>query len=710
LPQHNHCISKFDASYEEDTFNKVLKEKSIKIYNMPNRFKNIVIDPASRDWVKEYSDSFVPFTISYHFAEILGSCADLTDSIHFLFNKSKNKSGSIPYSNFSVSWKNCGFDKYDIKRLGVIHSNCKTKKKGNSVRGRGIRSVIENLYKDIDPKKLDSYTTYYSKHPEYKNGKLIAIVIAPGMKIAIRDASIEENDMYNEHMKNAHNFDNHTNNFGIYANFIVNLNRYNEIFNQNEVSPTIIKNLSLLLNRRIIHNNLKLVINNIHIKPHSSFIKSHPLNKYIEIKVTVGNRIISSSRGCCLRISDESLNKLRENKDPHFRNLHKIKKYINFKLGANNKTKILNSRNYYVQDNIENSWMMDDVERFESEKVQTEPGTWKDKEIILRFSTTISNSDDYEYLKHTCGKDGSCGVFFYSKNVLVNLRGDRTIIQGIMPNKFQFMHSNLNVIRRQIPTLEIEEKYIDLSNSKIITVPPIKASKPDGKKNNNFYKCFKKFVNKFFEEHIYYLESIPESESESDEESYVPQTNTIISPNLINENTVVISDNLEVMSDTEKDKSEQTQRKESEQTQRNINLNVSENANYNEKNIPNENILDDVKEELNSTTRSRKKTRVPIQENTKKDIAARQGFRCNNAPSGLVYKDNIKGKWNTLYDCPMWILYDGNFDRSRWEIDHIDNNPSNNDSNNLQALCPCCHSFKTLYDRRTISINSPTSR
>jgi hypothetical protein len=703
LPQHNRYISNFEASYEEDSFDKVLKENLIKKYNMSNQFKNIIIDPDSRDWVKEYSDSFVPFPLSYHIAEILGSCADNTDSIHFLFNK--NKCGRVSHSNFSVSWKHCGFDKYDIKRLKYVHSNCKTNKKGNSVRGRGIRSVIENLYKDIDPKNLDSYTTYYSKHPEYKNGKLIAIVIAPGMKIALRDASIEENDMFNDHMKNAHNFENYTNNFGIYANFIVNLNRYNEIFNQNEVSPTIIKNLSLLLNRRIIHNNLKLVINNIHIKPPRSFINSHPLNKYIEIKVTVGNRIISSSRGCCLRISDESLNKLKLINDSHFRNLHKIKKYINFKLGANNKSKILNSREYYVPDNIENSWMVDDVERFESEKIETESGTWKDKEIILRFSTTIGNSDDYEYLKHTCGKDGSCGVFFYSKNVLVNLRGERTIIQGIMPNKFQFMHSNLNIIRRQIPTLEIEEKYIDLSNSKLITVPPIKASKPDGKKNNNFYKCFKKFVNKFFEEHIYYLESVPESVP--DKESYVQQTNTIISPNLIN--TVVIPENLEVIPDNlevvpEKDKSDLEPRKELEQPQRSVNLNIKENTNYTEKNINPQKILEDVNDELNTT---KKKTRIPIPENTKKDIAARQGFRCNNASKGLVFKDNIK--WNNDYDCPMWVLYDGNFDRSRWEIHHIDNNPSNNESNNLQALCPCCHSFKTLDDRRTTQINSPTS-
>ena len=57
----------------------------------------------------------------------------------------------------------------------------------------------------------------------------------------------------------------------------------------------------------------------------------------------------------------------------------------------------------------------------------------------------------------------------------------------------------------------------------------------------------------------------------------------------------------------------------------------------------------------------------------------------------------------------MWVMYDGVFDRSRWEIDHIDGDPSNNDSSNLQALCPCCHSFKTLNERREQSRNSPTS-
>ena len=36
---------------------------------------------------------------------------------------------------------------------------------------------------------------------------------------------------------------------------------------------------------------------------------------------------------------------------------------------------------------------------------------------------------------------------------------------------------------------------------------------------------------------------------------------------------------------------------------------------------------------------------------------------------------------------------------SQLEVDHIDGNPSNNDGENLQTLCGCCHTYKTLTEK-----------
>lgn len=49
------------------------------------------------------------------------------------------------------------------------------------------------------------------------------------------------------------------------------------------------------------------------------------------------------------------------------------------------------------------------------------------------------------------------------------------------------------------------------------------------------------------------------------------------------------------------------------------------------------------------------------------------------------------------YICPMWKSNGGNFDESGFEIDHIVEvtHGGTNELNNLQVLCPCCHSVKT---------------
>lgn len=62
--------------------------------------------------------------------------------------------------------------------------------------------------------------------------------------------------------------------------------------------------------------------------------------------------------------------------------------------------------------------------------------------------------------------------------------------------------------------------------------------------------------------------------------------------------------------------------------------------------------------------------------------------QCANFPNSGVIKD---------YCCPMWLLYNGYFDASEYEIDHIDEVSKTNDNSlsNLQLLCACCHKIKT---------------
>lgn len=40
---------------------------------------------------------------------------------------------------------------------------------------------------------------------------------------------------------------------------------------------------------------------------------------------------------------------------------------------------------------------------------------------------------------------------------------------------------------------------------------------------------------------------------------------------------------------------------------------------------------------------------------------------------------------------------------SQLEVDHIDGNPSNNHGDNLQTLCGCCHTYKTLKEKDYLS-------
>jgi cytochrome c5 len=52
------------------------------------------------------------------------------------------------------------------------------------------------------------------------------------------------------------------------------------------------------------------------------------------------------------------------------------------------------------------------------------------------------------------------------------------------------------------------------------------------------------------------------------------------------------------------------------------------------------------------------------------------------------YCENIDSRLG--YKCTTTIVWDGQLD-----VDHIDENPSNNNPANLQTLCKCCHAYKS---------------
>ena len=81
-----------------------------------------------------------------------------------------------------------------------------------------------------------------------------------------------------------------------------------------------------------------------------------------------------------------------------------------------------------------------------------------------------------------------------------------------------------------------------------------------------------------------------------------------------------------------------------------------------------------------------------LTESMKKHIAAKQNYRCANEPGKKL--ERLEN-----YQCLLWKLDGinrGIFDQSGYQIDHIvEYSQTHDDSeNNLQALCPNCHSFK----------------
>jgi hypothetical protein len=84
-----------------------------------------------------------------------------------------------------------------------------------------------------------------------------------------------------------------------------------------------------------------------------------------------------------------------------------------------------------------------------------------------------------------------------------------------------------------------------------------------------------------------------------------------------------------------------------------------------------------------------KKTRY-ITEKVKKSVLESQNYKCaNNPDSPAINLDN--------YKCLLWICYDGVFDESGYDFDHINEHSVTQDNTilNIQALCPNCHRVKT---------------
>lgn len=89
----------------------------------------------------------------------------------------------------------------------------------------------------------------------------------------------------------------------------------------------------------------------------------------------------------------------------------------------------------------------------------------------------------------------------------------------------------------------------------------------------------------------------------------------------------------------------------------------------------------------------KKEKKIP--ESQKGYIAAKQRYECANKP-------DISLEGLEAYDCLLWKTegkYQGTFDESGYEIDHIkeqnSSNSSNNNEENLLALCSTCYNVKS---------------
>ena len=143
------------------------------------------------------------------------------------------------------------------------------------------------------------------------------------MRIDVRKATPEEAEKFTTHMQEYHS----GNDYGIMGEFRVNTDKAREIFVKTrdifkvknpEVRPQIIKDIQLILNRRLVNEDgssgdVSLFINDKEYRPSVRFIHSHPKQRYICLRATIGTRRLGTrQRTTCLRLTSESLERIQQ--------------------------------------------------------------------------------------------------------------------------------------------------------------------------------------------------------------------------------------------------------------------------------------------------------------------------------------------------------------------------------------------------------------
>jgi len=274
-------------------------------------FKDIELDPNSREWVEEITDSWSGHPFEHYLADIIGSSCSIAKRFNFEFPEiCKNY-------RFTVSFNDGGWDKDDIERIEYIHSINNTNKKGLSVRGSGLRGNIESMYQgmNIDEKNEQHCTRIITRCESYKNGETTTILFAPGMRINIRPANDQEQKKFLRYMDSNHNSE-----YGTYAIFCVNDELAVQIFSNKDskiVDDNIKSKLVMILNRRMVNEDgtpgeVSLFINKDKIQPSKRFIHSHHENRHIAIEAWRRAYKHKGKRRPCLKLTDECIKKINQ--------------------------------------------------------------------------------------------------------------------------------------------------------------------------------------------------------------------------------------------------------------------------------------------------------------------------------------------------------------------------------------------------------------
>ena len=505
----------------------------------------------------------------------------------------------------------------------------------------------------------------------------------------------------------------------------------------------------MILNRRLVNEDglsgdVSLFINDKEYRPSVRFIHSHPKQRYICLRATIGTRRLGTrQRTTCLRLTNESLERIQQLREENgeMRHLEDIKRYINFHSGGGTGQARKNCLKRKYLDG-QDGWMLDDVKGFEPETIYIGNGIHKEKELELRFSVgpppEEGHNRDGEYLKITSSSnDGACGIFMYHNNTIVNLRGIGKIWGLSTVNPIMFRDSCSIFTNKQIPCVEIEEMNIGLGDSKIFTTKAVKAASVQFKATTNFYIALSEFINCFLKRHMYFRNiSEEEVEAEKQKKEHAKLEKVALEKAMkekaayekaMKEKAAHEKATLEKAAQALKEKAayekalqekvayEKAMKEKAVQELKTLKENVVHEKAAHEKalkagkiqekklTVKRENlkIVKKIKEEVQNEIIQQKevKKRPHITKANKEMIAADQEFKCNNSPDGPVSDKNATTGCEE-YPCPFHRLNGGHFDKSLYEVDHIDQYRTNIHRSNLQALCPCCHSFKTRKNQR----------